>query len=157
MRKDALIKSAILLIGSLLVFSSCDLGCGCGDPIEGPLQEETDILTLAGGWSKPVSVLSDTGVTSDGWSDFAIEFFGRESGGHYTVSNVPEGFEDVLADGVWHFGNESGTVLIRIQNEVETPMSVTISSGELSMAFDVDDKSGVNEGIGGSWVFVFNN
>ena len=145
---------AALVFASLVIFMSC--GGGESDPPIDPLQDEVDNLTVAGGWSAPSNVTTDGGTPDGDWSSFSLTFTGSTSGGSYSVSNVPDGFGDVWSSGSWVFGNDSGTVITKTQNGVETDMTASISGSQLTLQFDVAEPTARTNGIAGTWVFTFN-
>ena len=145
---------AALVFASLVIFMSC--GGGGDDPAPDPLQDELDNLTVSGGWSQPSTVTTDGGTPDGIWDTFSLSFTGTLSGGNYTVQNVPDGFSDVWANGSWSFGNDSGTVITKVQNGVTTDMNATITGTQLRLEFDVTESGARTSGISGTWVFTFN-
>ncbi|MEQ9305914.1 MAG: hypothetical protein RJQ14_18515 [Marinoscillum sp.] len=145
---------AALVFASLVIFMSC--GGGGSDPGPSELEIAIDNLTVSGGFSNPSNVKTDNGQPDGVWDTFGITFTGNvaNQGGSYKVSNVPNGFSDVWADGTWTINN-AGDEITKIQGGVTTVMTAGIEDGELSLEFDVDDPSGRTNGIGGTWLFVF--
>ena len=143
---------AALVFASLVIFMSC--GGGGSDPAPDPLIEVSTNLTSTG-WANASNIQTDGGEADGDWRNFTISFTGNESGGTYDVNGVPEGFEDVWADGSWTFGNASGSVITKVQGGVTTDMTATIAAGSLTLTFDVADPSGRTSGIAGQWTFVF--
>ena len=143
---------AALVFASLVIFMSC--GGGGDDP--GPSQLEITVqnLTVSGGFSNPSSVTTGTGQADGDWSTFGITFTGTVDGGTYTVSNVPDGFSDVWANGNWTI-NSNGNVITKEQNSVVTEITATIGEGSLTLQFDVAEPTARANGIAGAWTFIF--
>lgn len=144
---------AALVFASLVIFMSC--GGGGSDPAPDPLIAVAANLTGTA-YAEPTTVQTDGGEADGNWDNFTISFEGNESGGTYDVNGVPDGFEDVWADGSWTFGNASGSVITKVQGGVTTDMTATIAAGSLTLTFEVADPSGRTSGIAGNWTFVFN-
>ncbi|MEO9872692.1 hypothetical protein [Ekhidna sp.] len=145
---------AALVFASLVIFMSC--GGGGDDPAPDPLADDLANLTVSGGWSNPTTVTTDNGTADGVWTTFGISFTGTVDGGTYTVSNVPDGFSDVWADGTWTFGNDNGSVITRVQGGVTTDITASIADGSLTLTFDVTESGARTSGISGEWTFVFN-
>ncbi|MEQ9466355.1 MAG: hypothetical protein RLN88_03035 [Ekhidna sp.] len=144
---------AALVFASLVIFMSCGGSGGSDGPSD--LEIAVENLTVSGGFSGPTSVQTDNGDADGEWQDFGITFKGTVEGGNYTVSNVPDGFSDVWANGTWTI-NDAGTVITKTQGGVDTDIVATIGEGSLTLEFDVDDPSARTSGIAGTWTFVFN-
>ncbi|MEO1253808.1 MAG: hypothetical protein AAFY41_02820 [Bacteroidota bacterium] len=143
---------AALVFASLVIFMSC--GGGGDDPGPSELEIAVDNLTVTGGFSNPSSVTTDNGDADGDWSTFGIAFTGTVDGGSYTVSNVPDGFSDVWANGDWTI-NSAGNTITKVQGGVSTAMTATIAEGSLTLSFEVADPANRTSGIPGDWTFVF--
>ena len=144
---------AALVFASLVIFMSC--GGGGSDPGPSDLEITVENLTVTGGFSNPATVQTDGGTPDGTWDSFGISFTGTVDGGSYTVSNVPDGFSDVWANGTWTI-NSAGNQITKVQNGVTTVITASISDTGLTLEFDVAQPSGRASGIGGTWTFVFN-
>lgn len=143
---------AALVFASLVIFMSC--GGGGSDPGPSDLEIAVENLTVSGGFSNPSTVQTDNGDPDGVWTNFGITFTGTVDGGTYEVSDVPDGFEDVWADGTWTINNGANRIT-KIQDGVTTVITAGISEGGLTLEFDVAQPSGRTSGIGGTWTFVF--
>ncbi|MEP5612777.1 MAG: hypothetical protein ABJP45_11035 [Cyclobacteriaceae bacterium] len=144
---------AALVFVSLVIFIGCSSDSGGGGTVD-PLQTQADLLN--GSWTASANQVFYAGSPStDGdWSTFSLTISGATTtGGSYTVSGVPAGFEDVWnpAGGSWTWGNTAGTVVDR----GDVDISVVVSASSLELNFDNTGTLGRTSGIEGAWKFVF--
>ncbi len=152
---------AALVFVSLVIFISCTTDSGGTDP-EDPL--ETQAALLSGTWTTTANqVLYQGSPSTDGdWANFTLTITNATtSGGDYSTSGVPAGFEDVWdAAGTWTFANSSGTIITRATSNGGNagPVDITVVAGEtsLELSFNNTGTLGRTAGIEGTWKFTMN-
>lgn len=154
-----------LVFASLVIFISCGGDDGGDPPAVDPLQEAAGFLTGGAVSGAPASV--NDGASADAtanWSNFNLSLSGNETGGTYTATGVPAGFEAVWpASGTWEFDGNSATRIIRKDgDDGNNPSNVTITLSNLTAStgtldFSIPDSfTARTSGVAGNWTFTFN-
>jgi len=133
------------------------IGCGSGgddDDDDGP-----DLFAdQAAAMSGPTSLGNVQLGTSDpqgNWTNFTLNFQGTATGGTYTTSNVPTGFETVWpSSGSWVFANTS--TVTATTRDGDLPMTVTVNTAatQMTVVFTIDASAGRTAVVAGTWTFV---
>jgi hypothetical protein len=143
---------AALVFVSLVIFMSCGSDSGT-DPVD---PADAQAALLQDSWTVNASqVVYENGNPDVDWTGFTLSITGASaSGGSYSVSGVPTGFESVWPScGTWTFNNNNIDELLRCDNIVMDVSSVSETS--LTLTFNVPDTGGRTAGIAGSWSFTF--
>lgn len=150
---------AALVFASLFVFTSCG-GKEPDNPpgpkpgaVEGPLTKAAKKLVQ--GWTVNAADVKYKGGNPEAqWKDFKLTFKGDSTGGTYTTSGIPKGYEKVWGggSGKWNF---DGTSAIVREDKVKVTLS-SLTESALSVSFTVPEApASRTSGISGAWVFTF--
>ncbi len=148
---------AALVFVSLVIFISCNSSGGDDDPVD-PLQTQLDLIS--GTWTTSTNEVLRGGTPPDDsdWGSFTLTISNGNitTGGDYSTTNVPAGFEDVWpSQGSWTWQNTQGTIITRGASGNAQAVNLTVVAGTntLQISFNNTGLVGRTSGIEGAWTF----
>jgi len=139
---------AALVFASLVIFMSC----GGDDDSSGPTDSEVNAEILNNTtWVVPDgnSVRYGDGVSEGDWENFELTITNATStGGSYSVSGVPEGYEEIWPgpSGSWTFDDDNGEDITRNDN---ISIDITVSETQFTLNFLIPDPAGSTSRVSG--------
>lgn len=150
---------AALVFASLFVFTSCGGTSDNPKPdnptkTEGPLTKAAKNL-VNDGWTVNAADVKYKGGNPDvKWENFKLTFKGDSTGGTYTTSGIPKGYEKVWGGGSGKWNFDGASAIVR-EDKVKVNLS-SLTKDALSVSFTVPEApASRTSGISGAWVFTF--
>ena len=143
---------AVLVFASLVIFMSC----GGGSSAPAPTAAELAADKLDGTWSVVADNVTYDGGPEGDWTGFTLGITASSTGGKFTPSSIPNGYEDVWPSSNWTFNNDNATKIIRSSDDVTITYNVNNAGTKLTMDFTVPDPNARTSGLyDAEWHFEF--